>query len=145
MVADISSDGKKILFGDEGENSGLSYQVGLRPVDGSPPVMLGPGSAQALSPDGNWALSIIPPPNDQIVLLPTGAGTPRTLERGPIDHYQVARAAWFPDGKQIAFVGTEPGHGARAMSRGWTAAIPKPSPLRASLSVLFLRMERFWP
>ena len=37
MVTDISPDGKRILFGAEGENSGFSYQVGLRPTDGSAP------------------------------------------------------------------------------------------------------------
>lgn len=82
LVADISPDGKQILFGEEGENSGLSYQVGLRPTDGSAPIILGSGAAQSLSPDGKWALSIMPPPNDQIVLLPTGAGNQKTLERG---------------------------------------------------------------
>lgn len=113
IVAGISDDGKKILFGEEGENSGPSYQVDLRPSDGSAPVVLGEGVAEALSPDGNWALSIIPAPNDQIVLLPTGAGSPRTLERGPIEHYEFMRAGWFGDGKKIFFVGRESGHGPR--------------------------------
>jgi DNA-binding winged helix-turn-helix (wHTH) protein/Tol biopolymer transport system component len=113
MVTDISPDGKHILFGAEGENSGPSYQVGLRPTDGSAPVMLGKGSAQSLSPDGLWALSVMPPPNDQIVLLPTGAGTAKTLERGSVEHYIFHGAKWFPDSKQIVFVGYESGHGPR--------------------------------
>jgi eukaryotic-like serine/threonine-protein kinase len=111
MATDISPDGKRILFGAEGETSGFSYQVGLRPTDGSAPVILGPGGAQSLSPDGKWALSIMPPPNNQIVLLPTGAGSPKTLERGPVDHYVGAK--WFPDASQIVFVGYEAGHGPR--------------------------------
>jgi len=113
MATDISPDGKRILFGAEGENSGFSYQVGLRPTDGSAPVILGPGGAQSLSPDGKWALSIMPPPDNQIVLLPTGAGTPKTLERGAVDHYVYAGAKWFPDATQIVFVGYEAGHGPR--------------------------------
>jgi DNA-binding winged helix-turn-helix (wHTH) protein len=113
MVMDISPDGKQILFSEEGENSGLSYQVGLRPTNGSAPVILGSGTAQSLSPDGNWALSVMPPPNDQIVLLPTGAGSPKTLERGPVEHYRNAGAKWFPDAKQVVFVGSEAGHGPR--------------------------------
>jgi len=113
MVTDISPYGKRILFGAEGENSGLSYQVGLRPTDGSAPVMLGTGSAQSLSPDGKWAISVMPPPDDQIVLLPTGAGNPKTLERGPIEHYMHAGARWFPDATQIVFGGYEAGHGPR--------------------------------
>jgi len=113
MVMDISPDGKKILFGAEGEDSGLSYQVGLRPTEGSAPVILGSGAAQSLSPDGKWALSIMPPPNDQIVLLPTGAGNPKTLERGSVERYQFAGAKWFSDSRQIVFVGMEAGHGPR--------------------------------
>jgi DNA-binding winged helix-turn-helix (wHTH) protein len=112
-VADISPDGKRILFGEEGENSGLSYQVGLRSTDGSAPVILGSGAAQSLSPDGKWALSIMPAPNDQIVLLPTGAGSPRSLDRGPVEHYQHYGARWFPNSQQIVFVGYEAGHGPR--------------------------------
>jgi eukaryotic-like serine/threonine-protein kinase len=112
-LADISPDGKRILFGEEGENSGLSYQVGLRSTDGSAPVILGSGSAQSLSPDGKWALSIMPVPNDEIVLLPTGAGSPKSLDRGPVEHYQHFGARWFPNSEEIVFVGYEAGHGPR--------------------------------
>ncbi len=113
MVKGITSDGKQILFGEEGENSGLSYQVGLRPTDGSAPVILGSGAAQSLSPDGKWALSIMPPPNDQIILLPTGAGSPKNLERGSVERYAHDGGGWFPDARQILFVGSEAGHGRR--------------------------------
>ena len=125
MVTDISPDGKRILFGAEGENSGFSYQVGLRPTDGSAPVMLGTGSAQTLSPDGKWALSIVPPPNDQIVLLPTGAGSPKTLERGSVEHYMYTGAKWFPDASQIVFVGYEAGHGPRCYVQSIEAGTPR--------------------
>ena len=125
MVTDISPDGKQILFGAEGENSGFSYQVGLRPTDGTAPVILGSGGAQSLSPDGKWALSIIPPPNDQIVLLPTGVGGPKTLDRGTVEHYVIDGAKWFPDGKQIVFVGYEAGHGPRCYVQNVEAGKPR--------------------
>jgi dipeptidyl aminopeptidase/acylaminoacyl peptidase len=125
MVTDITPDGKRILFGAEGENSGLSYQVGLRPTDGSAPVMLGTGSAQSLSPDGKWAISVMPPPDDQIVLLPTGAGNPKTLERGPVEHYMYAGARWFPDATQIVFVGYEAGRGPRCYTQSVEAGKPR--------------------
>jgi eukaryotic-like serine/threonine-protein kinase len=124
MVTDISPDGKRILFGAEGENSGFSYQVGLRPTDGSSPVILGSGGAQSLSPDGKWAISIMPPPNDQIVLLPTGAGTTKILERGPVEHYMHTGAKWFPDARQIVFVGYEAGHGPRCYVQSVEAGKP---------------------
>jgi Tol biopolymer transport system component len=126
MVTDISPDGKRILFGAEGENSGFSYQVGSRPTDGSAGVILGAGSAQSLSPDGKWALSIVPSPNDQIVLLPTGAGSPKTLERGSIEHYEYIGAKWFPDGSQIVFVGYEAGHGPRCYVQSVETGKPRP-------------------
>jgi eukaryotic-like serine/threonine-protein kinase len=113
MATDISSDGKEILFGEEGENSGPSYQVGLRPTDGSAPIILGSGIAQSLSPDGKWALSVMPPPTDQMVLLPTGAGSSKILERGSVQRYRYTGARWLPDGKQIVFVGRGEGHGPR--------------------------------
>ncbi|HEY1467946.1 MAG TPA: winged helix-turn-helix domain-containing protein, partial [Candidatus Acidoferrum sp.] len=125
IAMDISNDGKQILFGEEGEDSGFSYQVGLRPTDGSPPVMLGSGAAQSLSPDGKWALSIMPPPNDQIVLLPTGAGLAKTLERGPIEHYQFGGTRWFPDAKRIVFVGSESDHGQRCYVQSVEAGKPR--------------------
>ena len=125
MVTDISPDGKRILFGAEGENSGFSYQVGLRPTDGSAPVMLGSGAAQSLSPDGKWALSIMPPPNDQIVLLPTGVGGPKALDRGPVEHYVFGGSKWFPDGKEIVFVGYEAGHGPRCYAQNVEAGKPR--------------------
>jgi DNA-binding winged helix-turn-helix (wHTH) protein/Tol biopolymer transport system component len=126
IVTDISPDGKRILFGAEGENSGFSYQVGSRPTDGSAGVILGAGSAQSLSPDGQWALSIMPSPNDQIVLLPTGAGSPKTLERGSVEHYVFTGAKWFPDGRQIVFVGYEAGHGPRCYVQSVETGKPRP-------------------
>jgi eukaryotic-like serine/threonine-protein kinase len=113
IAVDITPDGKQILFGEEGDNSGSSYQVGLRSADGSAPVILGSGSAQSLSPDGKWALSVIPPPDNQIILLPTGPGSSKTLERGSIQGYEHLIGKWFPDSRKIVFPAYEPGHGIR--------------------------------
>jgi DNA-binding winged helix-turn-helix (wHTH) protein/Tol biopolymer transport system component len=125
MVTDLSPDGKQMLFGEEGENSGPSYHVGLRPTDGSAPVILGSGTAQSLSPDGKWALSIMPPPNEQIVLLPTGADTSKTLERGSVEHYRHGRANWFPDGKKIAFAAYQAGRGSQCFVQSVDAGKPQ--------------------
>lgn len=125
MVTDISPDGKKILFGAEGENSGFSYQVGLRPTDGSAPVILGSGGSQSLSPDGQWALSIVPPPNPQIVLLPVGPGSQKILESGSIENYIYKGAKWMPDSSQIVFVGYEAGHGPRCYVQSVQSGKPR--------------------
>jgi DNA-binding winged helix-turn-helix (wHTH) protein/Tol biopolymer transport system component len=125
IAMDISHDGKEILFGEEGENSGSSYQVGLRPTDGSPPVILGQGIAQSLSPDGKWALSILPPPENQIVLLPTGVGVSKLLGRGNIERYEFVGARWFPDSRQIVFAGYEANHGSRCYAQSIEGGLPR--------------------
>ncbi len=50
-LRDISRDGRKILFEEEGDGGGPNYTVYLRDTDGSPPVRIGEGVAMAISPD----------------------------------------------------------------------------------------------
>jgi eukaryotic-like serine/threonine-protein kinase len=116
--ADLSADGKTLLFDEEGgggalaysKSSGLSYAVYLRKTDGSPAVLLGEGGARALSPDGKWAITVTQDSPRQLKLLTTGAGEPKDLTKDNINH---AFARWFPDGKRILFSGNEPGKGVR--------------------------------
>ena len=54
----LSADGKTMLFTESGEGGGPGYSVYIRKTDGSPPVRLGEGFGQALSPDGKWAVAI---------------------------------------------------------------------------------------
>ena len=111
-LADLSDDGRTLLFSEEGEGAGSpTYSVYVRKTDGSPAVRLGDGLASSLSPDGKWALAVrLQPSPAQLVLLPTGAGEPRTVTGDAISHLA---AFWFPDGKTIAFGGSEPGNGIR--------------------------------
>jgi Tol biopolymer transport system component len=100
IAADLSRDGRWLLFSDEGVSAGLNYAVGYRNTDGSPAVRLGEGSALGLSPDGKWAIGRIPsPPPARFVLYPTGAGQPVRLDVKPIT--TVKRVAWFPDGRLL--------------------------------------------
>jgi Tol biopolymer transport system component len=116
--ADLSSDGKLLLFDEEGSGGGLSYSksagltyaVYIRNTDGSPAVLLGEGSALALSPDGRWVIAQPQGSPAQLRLLPTKSGEARMLTNDNINH---AWAHWFPDGKRVAFSGDEPGHGVR--------------------------------
>ena len=107
FLVDLSPDAKMILLENDGEGSGPNYAVYVRRTDGSPAIKLGDGSAQRLSPDGKWALSLLYEP-PQLVMLPTGAGAAKVLERGLIEQYAYG-AAWLPDGKQIVFVAREAG------------------------------------
>jgi eukaryotic-like serine/threonine-protein kinase len=116
--ADLSSDGKTLLFDEEGgggglaysKSGGLTYAVYIRKTDGSPAILLGEGAALALSPDEKWVMSQPPGSPAQLRLLPTRAGAPRELTKDSVNH---TWARWFPDGKQIVFSGNEPGRGVR--------------------------------
>jgi len=66
--ADISADGKTLLFDEEGISGGvqygnvqdLTYTVYIRNTDGSPAVRWGEGGATALSPDQKWVIIYTP-------------------------------------------------------------------------------------
>lgn len=116
--ADISADGKTLLFDEEGgggsldysKSGGLSYAVYIRKTDGAPAVLLGEGGAVTLSPDGKWVVSQSQDTPSQLRLLTTGAGEPKQLSKDNINH---SWAHWLPDGKRIVFSGNEPGKGVR--------------------------------
>ena len=115
------ADGKLLLFDEEGEAGGANYTVFLRKSDRSPVVRLGEGNALALSPDGKWALSImpaaelpLPPPADR-ARASTGSS------RSPGLSAEQA-ATWFPDSKRILFAASETGHGRAALRPGASTA-----------------------
>jgi predicted Ser/Thr protein kinase len=116
--AELSPDGKMLLFDEEGsgsglaysKSSGLTYAVFARKTEGSSAVLLGEGSAIGLSPDLKWAVTQPQGSPAQLRLLPTGAGEPRMLTNDAINH---TWAHWMPDGKRIVFSGNEPEKGAR--------------------------------
>jgi Tol biopolymer transport system component len=122
--ADLSADGKVLLFAQYGQAGGVNYGVYLRKLDGSPPVRLGEGDAAALSPDGNWAVTILSGPPTQLALLPTGAGGPRTLPGAGINHQESVR--WLPDSRRIVFAGNEAGHGSRLWLQDTAGGSPQP-------------------
>lgn len=110
-VADLSHDGRLLLFTEGGQGGGLTSAVYLRGTDGSPAVRLGAGRAIALSPDTRWAICLSAnPPSPYLELLPTGTGEPR---RFPGNGVLYTGAAWLPDGKRIVVSAIEPGHRAR--------------------------------
>src|SRR5260370_25078628 len=116
--ADLSGDGKTLLFDEEGgggsldcsKSGGLSEAVYIRKTDGSPAVLLGEGGAVSLSPDGKSAIAQTQDSPSQLRLLTTGAGEAKDLSKDNINH---SWAHWFPDGKRVLFSGNEPGKGVR--------------------------------
>jgi Tol biopolymer transport system component len=129
--ADLSGDGKTLVFDEEGgggsldysKSGGLSYAVYIRKTDGSPAVLLGAGGAVALSPDGKWVISNTQDSPSQLRLLPTGAGESRSLTNDNISH---TWARWFPDGKRILFTGNEPSKGVQLYVYDLTSGTSKP-------------------
>jgi Tol biopolymer transport system component len=109
QLRDVSRDGHKVLFEEEGEGGGPNYTVFLRDTDGSPPIRLGEGRGEAISPDKKWVI-VQPMQEGPLSIVPTGAGQARKLTQGNI-HFDGVR--FLPDGKRLVAAGIEPGHGAR--------------------------------
>jgi eukaryotic-like serine/threonine-protein kinase len=128
--ADLSADGKTLLFDEEGVGGGvqygtsqeLTYAVYIRNTDGSPAIRLGEGGANALSPDQKWVIIATPDAPAQFRLLPTGAGETQPVTNDSINH-QWAR--WLPDGKRFVFSGNEAGRGVRLYVQDISGGKPK--------------------
>jgi eukaryotic-like serine/threonine-protein kinase len=121
--ADLSPDGNHLLFDEQGEGGGANYTVAVRDLQGSPPTPLGEGMAGGFSPDGKWATTVVS--NAQLLLLPTGAGTAKRIERYDIEQYGMV-AHWLPDGQRIIFSGNQPGHAARCFIQNIDRGKPLP-------------------
>ncbi len=111
VPADLTPDGRTLVFFESGEGAGPGYSVYLRNTDGSSAVRLGEGAPGSLSPDGKWVSSVLHFASEpQIALLPTGAGEAKKL---PQDGLLMQRPDWLPDGRRVIFTANEAGHGAR--------------------------------
>ncbi len=119
----LSADGRQLLMVDVGQRSGASYGVVLRATDGSGAVRLGAGSAERLSPDGQWAAAILTSP-PEVVLYPTGPGTVRRLATGRFD--PITSVQWFPDSRHVLVCGTEPGRLPRCYRTDLDGETPAP-------------------
>jgi Tol biopolymer transport system component len=124
-VADLSSDGKMLLFYEWGEGVAAKPTIFIRRTDGSDAVRLGEGRPLALSPDGQWALAVQDEASTQIVLLPTGTGDVKRLSRGPIVEY-LDWAAWSPDRRRVYVAGREASDMRRTYVQDIDGGEPKP-------------------
>ncbi|HZW89843.1 MAG TPA: protein kinase, partial [Myxococcaceae bacterium] len=104
VLDDISSDGSTILFSENDRTANL------RKADGSPPVHLVDAKALALSPDGKWVLAIRAhetPESHQLLVIPTGAGLPSSLDLSGLR--LIRRARFAPDGRHVAVIASAAG------------------------------------
>ena len=107
-VADLSADGRTLLFYEWGEGVGARPTVFLRKTDGSDAVRLGEGRPLALSPDARWVVAVREDTPQQMVLLPAGPGEAKRMPRGAIVEY-FDWAAWSPEGRRVYFAAREAG------------------------------------
>lgn len=112
VAKDISPDGQSVLFEDASEAAGSHYFVAIRKIDGTPPVQLSEGSAGGLSPDGKWAISVLPG-SAGLTLVPIGPGQPRTIPVRGLERIQNGATHFSLDGKHISLNANLPGHGVR--------------------------------
>src|SRR5690349_11230169 len=104
----ISADGKMISFNESGEGAGSKYGIFVRPTSGDPAFRVsdGGGGAGAISPDAKTVM-ILGEDLRSLNIVPTGAGTPRTLRFATLE--QIAVGDWTPDGRRAMLVANEPG------------------------------------
>jgi eukaryotic-like serine/threonine-protein kinase len=124
--AELSSDGKRLLFDEEGSGGGAGYSVYLRKTAEDSAVRLGDGESVTLSPDGKWVLALTMSSPAQLILLPSGAGDAQQITHDNLYH---SWARWLPDSQGIVFTAKQEGHGARIyLQKSITAAATPVSP-----------------
>ena len=102
IAADLSNDGRRLLFNETREGGGSRASIYLRDADAPTPVRIGEGYGDALSPDGTKVLAHS---GQKLVVLPTGAGEQRTLEvEGSFD----LGAVWLADSRRVIVGGAQP-------------------------------------
>ncbi|MFZ0686611.1 MAG: protein kinase [Terriglobales bacterium] len=109
ILDDLTPDGGKVLFDEEGDGGGLNYTVFVRGTDGSPPVRIGEGLGRAISSDAKWVITQ-PAKGGPLSLVPTGAGEARQLTHDSVNYDNVR---WLAGNKELLASGVEAGHGKR--------------------------------
>jgi WD40 repeat protein len=123
VVADLSRDGRSLLFSEVGGGGGSRGAVYIRPTSGAEAVRLGEGFALALSPDATWALTM-DTTQPRLILLPTGVGEPKNLSVAGFESYYLAR--WLPDGKRFFVDANLPGRAIRCHVVNLDGGAPRP-------------------
>jgi serine/threonine protein kinase/Tol biopolymer transport system component len=132
VPADISADGRLVLFTEAGPGGGPAHSVYVWKADDAQAVRLGEGTALALAPDGRWALATVPNSKTSLALIPTGPGEPRTLDLSSVHPLGTGNVmapsagTFFPDGKRVLVTGFEEGRGKRLYVVDLAGGKPRP-------------------
>ena len=105
VLADLSSDGRTILFNETREGGGEKSGIYLRRLDTPAAMKIADGFGDALSPDGRLVLTHS---GNRLVIVPTGSGEARELKvAGAFD----LGGIWLSDSKRVVVGGALPGKG----------------------------------
>ena len=104
LITALAPDGRTMLFTNF-DTKDPNYHVYVRRGD-APPVLIGKGRSQALSPDAKWALTITPSAPRKVFLLPTGTGDSRQLDTGTLSP---GTAVFVDRGRRVLVTGTRDG------------------------------------
>ena len=115
----IADDGSMITVADQRARGYAMYLVRA----GVAPVLLGPGQAFAVSPDGRTAVGLSVD-GLSVLLQPTGAGTSRTLPNPDRVVFDCVR--WLPDGRRLVLFGQVQGQPARGYVQQIDGDRPQP-------------------
>jgi Tol biopolymer transport system component len=114
---DLSTDGRTLLFSEEGTGGGPNASVYIRRTDGSPAVRLGDGYAMALSSDGKWAITLPAEGSSYLVILPTGAGETRVVRYPGIQ--SILKVRCFQDNSRMLLLAKEEKRDVRLYVGDW--------------------------
>jgi hypothetical protein len=111
-----------VLFDEGGLAEGAKGGVYVRRLEAPAAVRLGDGRALALSPGGTAVITQQASAPDQLRILPTGPGEPRTI-RG--DGLTFLQASWFPDESRLLVAAREQGHSPSLYVQSLTGGHPR--------------------
>ncbi|MGH2897969.1 MAG: hypothetical protein ACRDMZ_04790, partial [Solirubrobacteraceae bacterium] len=99
LVADISADGRSLVFVEFGDVDTANGAY-LRPTDGGPALRLGEAAPLDLADDGRGVLAFLYRTHDTLAILPVPEGQPRTV---PLPGMESLRWARWCAGDRILF------------------------------------------
>jgi hypothetical protein len=122
----LSRDGRSLLFTDQSRLAGPNYSVYFQGADGSPPVRLGEGQGVDFSPDGASVLVVVMADPPRLMIYPTRAGEPRDISAKGFVSYDYLSTRFLPDGRGVAFCGSESGKASRCYVRDLAGGAARP-------------------